>query len=132
MAQLPSPDHAAYILEEDPEEEPEEEPKEQEQEKMEIDDEMDDAELIFPYEAPDSPLPPPLKSDTLSNSQSKDETAATIGTITQLPSTGRRFPSSIHVRGGSSSATLVAYVLEDLMPSYMRRDIDSLDGRVRA
>ncbi|GJR20221.1 zinc finger BED domain-containing protein RICESLEEPER 2 [Tanacetum coccineum] len=85
-----------------PEEEPEEEPEEQEQEEMEIDDEIDDAELIFPYEAPDSPRPPPPE-----------------------------FPSSIHVRGRSPSAAPVAYDLEDPMPSYIRRDIDSLDGRVR-
>ncbi|GJT66483.1 hypothetical protein Tco_1017963 [Tanacetum coccineum] len=116
--------------EEDPKEEPEEEPEEQEQEEMEKDDEMDDPELIFPYEASGSPCPPLLELDTPSNSEPKDETDATVGTIIQLSFTGRRFPNSIHVRGESSSAAPVAYDLEDLVQSYIRRDIASLDGRV--
>nr|GEW66155.1 hypothetical protein [Tanacetum cinerariifolium] len=126
MAQPPSPDYAADILEEDPKEESEKEPEEQELKEMEMDDEMDDAELIFLYDAPGSPCPPASKSEY----EPKDETATTVGTITQLPSTGRRFPSSIHVRGGSSSTAPVAYDLEDLVSSYMRKDIDSLDGVV--
>ncbi|GJS02657.1 hypothetical protein Tco_0319165 [Tanacetum coccineum] len=72
---------------------------------MEIDvnDEMNDPELIFTYEAPGSPCPPPPESDTSSDSKPKDDTATTVGTITQFPSTRR---------------------------SYMRRDIDSMDVRV--
>nr|GEV91458.1 putative reverse transcriptase domain-containing protein [Tanacetum cinerariifolium] len=159
----PSPDHLfnfhneipeeeEYLKEEedsqeDPEEEPQEELEEQEQEEMEMDDEMDDDndELVFPYEAPGSPCPPPPEPDSKHadntsspcppppepDSKHADNTGATIGTITQLPSTGRRFPNNIHVRGGSSSASLVSYDLKDLVSSYMSRDIDSLYGRVR-
>nr|GEZ24529.1 hypothetical protein [Tanacetum cinerariifolium] len=159
MAQPPSPDHTADILEVEPvqleiapaapelapqspnhvfnfpngnpeeEDGPKEDPKEESEKELEEQEpkemEMDDAELIFLYDAPGSPCPPASKSEY----EPKDETAATVGTITQLPSTGRRFPSSIHVRGGSSSTALIAYDLEDLVSSYMRKDIDSLDGK---
>lgn len=94
------------------------------------DEEMDEPELIHPYEAPGSPYPPPPLSDTSSDSELETEEVATVGTIKQIPIVRRRFSSSIHERGGSSSAP-VAYELEDLVPRAMRRDIDSLHGKVR-
>nr|GEW38542.1 hypothetical protein [Tanacetum cinerariifolium] len=137
MAHSLFPDHAADILddlEEDPEEDLEEELEEEELDEMEIDmdmeedseDEMDGLELIFLYEVVGSPNPPPPELDTSSDSEPEDDTAATVNTITHVPLIECRFSGSIYVRGGSSSASPVAYDLEDLVPSYMRRDIDSL------
>ncbi|GJX61762.1 hypothetical protein Tco_0294662 [Tanacetum coccineum] len=139
LAPLP-PDHVFDFPngnpDEDSEEDPEEEPEEEEPEEMDMDmevdsdDEMNDPELIFPYEAMGSPYPPPPKSNTSSDSEPEDAPAATVGTITQLPTTGRIFSGSTYARCGSSSAVPITYHLKDLVPSTMRRYIDSLHGRV--
>nr|GFA27488.1 hypothetical protein [Tanacetum cinerariifolium] len=75
------------------------------------------------------PNPPPPESDTSSDFEPEDNTAATVGTIRQVSLTGRRFPGSTYVRSRSSSAAPIAYHPEDLIPSTMKREIDSLDGR---
>lgn len=93
------------------------------------DEEIDEPELIYPYAAPGSPYPP-SSPDTSSDSEPKTEEVATIGTITQVPIRRRKFPRSIHERGGSSSAAPTTYELEDLVPGTMRRIIDSLYGKV--
>ena len=144
----PLPNHLhPYFDDEDEEEEPMEDGQDEEEEPMEdgqaeeeieeiilhdvdTDDEMDEPELIYPYEAPGSPYPPPPLSDTSSDSEPETEEVATVGTIKQVPLVGRRLTGSIHERGGSSSAP-VTYELEDLVPGTMRRDIDSLYGKVR-
>ncbi|GKC94300.1 hypothetical protein Tco_1159742 [Tanacetum coccineum] len=120
------PDHVF----EDPEEDPEEESEEDEPDEMDMDmdmeedseDEMDGLELISPYEVMGSPNPPPPKSDTSSDSEPEDDTAATVRTIRQVPLTGRRFPGSTYVRGGSSSIAPIAYHPEDLVPSTMSEE----------
>ncbi|GJR15247.1 hypothetical protein Tco_0797899 [Tanacetum coccineum] len=94
--------------------------------KMDSNDEMDGPELIFPYEAMGLPNAPPPESDTSSDSESEVASVATVGTVTHMPSTGRRFPGSTYVVGGPSSAAAVAYHPEELVPSTLRRDNDSL------
>ena len=145
----PLPNHLhPYFDDEDEEEEPMEDGQDEEEEPMEdgqaeeeieeiilfdvdTDDEMDEPELIDPYEAPGSPFPPPPLSDTSSDSEPETEEVATVGTIRQVPLVRRRFPASVHERGGSSSSAPITYELEDLVPSFMRRDIDSLYGKVK-
>ncbi|GJZ44004.1 hypothetical protein Tco_0591259 [Tanacetum coccineum] len=108
-------------LKEDPEEEPKEEEPKEEPEEMDMDmeedskDEIDGPELIFPYEVVGSPNLPPSESDTSSDSEPEDDIAATVGTLTQVPLIGHKFPGSIHVKGGSSSTTPITYHPEDLM-----------------
>ncbi|GJU05826.1 hypothetical protein Tco_1122256 [Tanacetum coccineum] len=85
-------------------------------------DKMDGPELIFSYEAMGSPNPPPPESDTSSDYEPEDDTAAIVGTIRQVPLTGRRFPGSTYVRGGSSSCAPISYHPEDLVPSTMSEE----------
>ncbi|GJR83844.1 hypothetical protein Tco_0154629 [Tanacetum coccineum] len=89
--------------EEDPEKDPEEEPEEAQEMDVDVEvvlnDEMNEPELIFPYEGVGSPDPPPLESDTSSDSEPEIATSATVGMVTQVPFTGRRFPG-IYARGG--------------------------------
>ncbi|GKC62163.1 hypothetical protein Tco_1089761 [Tanacetum coccineum] len=72
---------------------------------VDSDDEMNDHVLIFPYEEMGSPYLPPPESDTSSDSKSEAAIAGTVGTITQVPRTGCRFPGSTYVRGLSSNST---------------------------
>nr|GEW41898.1 hypothetical protein [Tanacetum cinerariifolium] len=80
------PDHVPHFSNgnpnEDPEEGQEEESEEEELEEIDIEedskDEMDGPELIFPYEAMGLPNPPPIDSDTSSDSEPEDVTAATV------------------------------------------------------
>ncbi|GJS37744.1 hypothetical protein Tco_0419182 [Tanacetum coccineum] len=86
------------------------------------------AEEISPYKDVDPLNPPPPNSD----SEFKDEVIPTRGPTFQLPPPIRRFSGSVYVRGESSFA---AYVDDDgdrLTPGYMRRDINSLFGRVQS
>ena len=131
----PLPNHIHPNIDEEDQDEEEEEPFEDDEDDILIlqdvssDEEMNEPELIYPYAAPGSPYPP-SSPDTPSDSEPKPEEVATVGTITQVPLTGRRFPRSIHERGGSSSAAPITYELEDLVPGTMRRIIDSLYGKV--
>ncbi|GKD92603.1 hypothetical protein Tco_1372440, partial [Tanacetum coccineum] len=90
------------------------------------DDEMDGPELIVPYKAMGSPNAPPPKSDNSSGSEFEAAPATSVVTITKIPPTGRKFPGSTHIMGEPSSAAPVSYHPEELMPSTLRRDIDSL------
>ena len=130
----PLPNHIHPNIDEENQDE-EEEPFEDDEydililQDVSSDEEMDEPELIYPYAAPGSPYPP-SSPDTSSDSEPKPEEVATVGAITQVPLTGRRFPRSIHERGGSSSAVPITYEPEDLVPGAMRRIIDSLMERL--
>ena len=138
----PLPNHLHPNFDDEEEEEPfedeEEEPFEDEEEEEEIilhnvdsDEEMDGPELIHPYEAPGSPYPPPPQPDTPSDSEPETEEIVTAGTVTQVPFVRRRFPGTMYERGGPSSSAPITHEPEDLVPSFMRRDLDSLYRRVR-
>lgn len=131
----PLPNHLHPDLEDKDEEEPFEDEEEEIEEQMfqdvSSDEEMDEPELIHPYEAPGSPYPPPPLSDTSSDSEPETDEIATVGTITQVPLARRMFPRGIYERGGSSSSAPIIYEAEELVPSYMRRDINSLYGKVK-
>nr|GFA93042.1 hypothetical protein [Tanacetum cinerariifolium] len=99
---------------------------------MDLDDEIDEAEVISPYKIMGSPKTPPPNPDTSFDSKSKATTAPTSGPTFQLPPPIRRFSGSVYVRGDSSSASYVDGDNDSLTPSYMRRDINSLFGRVRS
>ncbi|GJW66471.1 hypothetical protein Tco_0120895 [Tanacetum coccineum] len=133
-----SPNHVFDFLNENPnedsEEDSEEEPEEEELEEIDMDmdmgvdsdDEMDGPELIFPYKEMDSPNLSPPELDTSSDSESKAAPTVTVGTITQVPRIGRMFLGSTYAIGGPSFAAPIAYHSKDLVPSTMRREIDSL------
>ncbi|GJU05571.1 putative reverse transcriptase domain-containing protein [Tanacetum coccineum] len=122
------PDYEIEDLEEDPEEDPAEEEEMEERMDMDLDDEIEEAEVISPYEDVDPLNPPPPGSD----SKSKDEVIPTSGLTFQLPPPIRKFSGSIYVRGESSFPAYVDDDGDSLTPGYMRRDINSLFGRVQS
>ncbi|GJY91335.1 hypothetical protein Tco_0506531 [Tanacetum coccineum] len=137
---IPAPLSPSHIFEfpngnSDEEEEPEEEELEEMDMDMDIemdsDNEMNYLELIFLYEAVGSTNPLQPESDTSSDFKPEDDTATIVGTITQMPTTMRRFPGSTFVMGEPSFDAPVAYHPEDLVLSTMRRECNSLHGVVK-
>ncbi|GKF29693.1 hypothetical protein Tco_0096035, partial [Tanacetum coccineum] len=111
---------------EDPEEEEfeeEEEPQEEEDD-MEVDIEEDEnePELTYPYEEVD-PVNP---SSPVSESESEDAIEAE-NTIKHGDET---VPASVHDVGESSTAPFLREESDGLLPGLMRRDINSLFGRM--
>ncbi|GJU51382.1 hypothetical protein Tco_1220937 [Tanacetum coccineum] len=112
-------------LEEDEDKDPEEEdPQEEEEDDMEVDIEEDEnePELTYPYKEVDPLNPPPPASD------SKPED------VSEVENTGEpedeTVPASVYEVGESSTATIPREDGNSLLPGFMRRDIDSLFGRL--
>ncbi|GJX46734.1 hypothetical protein Tco_0271924 [Tanacetum coccineum] len=111
---------------EDPEEEKfkeEEEPQEEEDD-MEIDIEKDEnePELTYPYEEVDPLNPPPLASEL--------ELKDVIEVEDTVESEDETVPASVYEVGESSTAPFLREDSDGLMPGLMRRDINSLFGRM--
>ncbi|GJR60538.1 putative reverse transcriptase domain-containing protein [Tanacetum coccineum] len=111
---------------EDPEEEEfeeEEEPQEEEDD-MEVDIEEDEnePELTYPYEEVD-PFNPPSHA---SESESKD----VIEVENMIEYEDETIPASVHEVGESSTASFLQEDSDGLLPGLIRRDINSLFGRM--
>ncbi|GJV29651.1 putative reverse transcriptase domain-containing protein [Tanacetum coccineum] len=112
---------------EDPEEdefEEEEDPQEEEDD-MEIDIEEDknEPELTYPYEEVDPLNPPPPASE----SEIDDE----IEVENPIEYEDETIPVSVYEVGESSTAAIPQEDGDRLLPGFMRRDIDSLFGRMK-
>ncbi|GKF57665.1 hypothetical protein Tco_0171202, partial [Tanacetum coccineum] len=112
---------------EDPEEEEfkeEEDPQEEEEDDMEVDIEEDEnePELTYPYEEVDPLNPPPPAFDSEPDDDIKVEDA--------VESEDETVPASIHEVGESSTAPFLREDIDGLLPSLMRRDINSLFGQM--
>ncbi|GJR52314.1 hypothetical protein Tco_1402835 [Tanacetum coccineum] len=108
---------------EDEEEFKEEEPQEEEDGmEVDIEEEENEPELIFPYVEADplNPLPP------ASDSEPEDviEVEDTVEPEDEI------IPASVHEVGESSTATFHREDSDSLFPGFMRRDINSLFGRI--
>ncbi|GJW95799.1 hypothetical protein Tco_0175471 [Tanacetum coccineum] len=78
--------------------------------------------VIFPYEEVDPLNPPPPAFD----SESKD----VVEVEDMVEPKGETIPNSVHAVGESSTATFLREDGDSLFPSFMRRDINSLFGRI--
>ncbi|GKB96937.1 hypothetical protein Tco_0983074, partial [Tanacetum coccineum] len=112
--------------EEPKEEEFEEEEEPQEEEDMEVDIEEyeNEPELTFPYEEADplNPHPPVFDSDY--------EIKDAVESEDMVESEDAIVPASVYEKGESSSASFLQNDGDSLLPCFMRRNIDSLFGRV--
>ncbi|GKE61319.1 hypothetical protein Tco_1511686 [Tanacetum coccineum] len=100
----------------------EEEPQEEEDMEVDIEEEENEPELTFPYEEVDPLNPPPPAFD----SESKD----VVEVEDMVEPKGETIPNSVHAVGESSTATFLREDGDSLFPSFMRRDINSLFGRI--
>ncbi|GJU46547.1 reverse transcriptase domain-containing protein [Tanacetum coccineum] len=127
------PDDVPFIPEpvlvdddEDPKEEEfeEEEEPQEEEEDMDVDIKEDDnePELTFPYEETNSLNPPPPAFD----SESEDA----IEVENTVEPKDETIPVSVYEVGESSTAAIPREDGDRLLPVFMRRDIDSLFGRI--
>ncbi|GJU16293.1 hypothetical protein Tco_1144259 [Tanacetum coccineum] len=110
---------------EDPKEEEfeeEEEPQEEDDMEVDIEEDENEPELIFPYEEAD-PLNLPLPA---SDSEPEDmiEVEDTVETEDET------VPVSVYEVGESSIAPFLRENSDGLLPGFMRRDINSLFGRM--
>ncbi|GJV70396.1 hypothetical protein Tco_1490391, partial [Tanacetum coccineum] len=106
---------------EDEEEFKEEEPQEEEDDmEVDIEEEDNEPELIFPYVEAD-PLNPPLPAP---DSESKD----VVEVEDMVKPKDENVPNSVHKVGELSTATFLREDGDSLLPSFMRRDINSLFG----
>ncbi|GJZ86919.1 hypothetical protein Tco_0658529 [Tanacetum coccineum] len=111
---------------EDPKEdefEEEEDPQEEEDD-MEVDIEEDEnePELTYPYEEVDPLNPPPPASESEPDDEIEVEDA--------VESEDETVPASVHEVGESSTAPFLREDSDGLLPGLMRRDINSLFGRM--
>nr|GEW42039.1 hypothetical protein [Tanacetum cinerariifolium] len=108
----------------DEDEDPEEEEFEEEEDDMEVDIEKDEnePELTYPYEEVDPLNPPPPAFE----SEPEDVTEVE-NTIKHEDET---VPTSIHEVGESSATPFLRENNDGLLPGLMRRDINSLFGRM--
>ncbi|GKB64589.1 putative reverse transcriptase domain-containing protein [Tanacetum coccineum] len=120
------PEQVLVDEDEDPEEDEFEEEKDpqEEEDDMEFDIEEDEnePELTYPYEEVDplNPLPP----------VSKLEHEDVIEVENPIEHGDETVPASIHKVGESSTAPFLCEVSDGLLPGLMRRDINSLFGRI--
>ncbi|GJU88283.1 hypothetical protein Tco_1300706 [Tanacetum coccineum] len=111
---------------EDPKEEKleEEEDLQEEEDDMEVDIEEDEnePELTYPYEEMDSlnPSPPASESEPDDEIEVEDVVEPEIETV----------PVSVYEVGESSTAAIPREDGDSLLPGFIRRDIDSLFGRI--
>nr|GEV47715.1 hypothetical protein [Tanacetum cinerariifolium] len=118
-----------YVLadeDEDPEEDEfkEEEDPQEEEEDMEVDIEEDenDPELTYPYEETDPLNPPPPASES--------EPDDAIEVENPIEHEDETLPARVHEVCESSTAPFLYEDSDDLLPSLMRRDINSLFGQI--
>ncbi|GJT09082.1 hypothetical protein Tco_0843544 [Tanacetum coccineum] len=112
---------------EDPEEEEfeeEEESQEEEEDDMEVDIEEDEnePELTYPYKEVDPLNPPPPASES--------EHEDVIEVEDMVEPEDEIVPASVHEVGESSTALFLREEIDGLLPCLMRRDINSLFGRM--
>ncbi|GJZ65989.1 hypothetical protein Tco_0622685 [Tanacetum coccineum] len=108
---------------EDEEEFEEEEPQEEEEDvEVDIEEEENEPELIFPYVEVDPLNPPPPASD----SESED----VVEVEDMVEPEDETVPNSVHEVGKSSTATFLREDGDSLLPVFMRRNINSLFGRI--
>ncbi|GJZ48387.1 hypothetical protein Tco_0602219 [Tanacetum coccineum] len=108
---------------EDESEEEEEDPQEEEDDmEVNIEEDENEPELTYPYEEMDSLNPPPPASESEPNDVIKveDTVKPKIETV----------PVSVYEVGESSTAAIPREDGDSLLPGFMRRDIDSLFGRM--
>ncbi|GKG00069.1 hypothetical protein Tco_0301759, partial [Tanacetum coccineum] len=108
----------------DKDEDPEEDKFEEEEDDMEVDIEEDEnePELTYPYEEVDPLNPPPPASESEPDDEIEVEDA--------VESEDETVPASVHEVGESSTAPFLREESDGLLPSLMRRDINSLFGRM--
>ncbi|GJT90766.1 hypothetical protein Tco_1079611 [Tanacetum coccineum] len=118
------PEPVLVDKDEDPEEEEFEEEEEPQEEDMDIDDEEDEneSELTFLYEEADPLNPPPPTSD------SEPEDAIEVDDTVEPED--ETVPASVHEVGESSTASFHREDSDGLLSGLMRRDINSLFGRM--
>ncbi|GKB74527.1 hypothetical protein Tco_0935939, partial [Tanacetum coccineum] len=120
------PEPVLVYEDEDPEEEEFEEEEEPQEEKddMEVDIEEDEnePELTYPYEEVDPLNPPPPASDS--------EPEDVIEVEETVESEEETVLASVHEVGESSTTPFLREDNDDLLPGLMRRDINSLFGRI--
>ncbi|GJZ91650.1 hypothetical protein Tco_0663577 [Tanacetum coccineum] len=111
---------------EDPEEEEfeEEEDPQEEEDDMEVDieDDKNEPELTYPYEEVDPLNPPPHAAESEPDDVIEIEDA--------VKPENEIVPASIYEVGESSTATIPQEDSDSLLPGFMRRDINSLFGRI--
>ncbi|GKC55518.1 hypothetical protein Tco_1078263 [Tanacetum coccineum] len=120
------PEHVLVDKDEDLEEEEfeeEEEPQEKEDDmEVDIEEDKNEPELTYPYEEMDplNPLPPTSESEPKDVIEIKETVEPEDETV----------PASVHEVGESSTATFLREDSDGLFPSLMRKDINSLFGRM--
>ncbi|GKE56173.1 putative reverse transcriptase domain-containing protein, partial [Tanacetum coccineum] len=113
---------------EDPKEdefEEEEDPQEEEDDmEVYIEEDENEPELTYPYEEMDPLNPPPPASE----SEPDDEVEVEVEDAVE--SEDETVPASVYEVGESSTADIPREDGDSLLPGFMRRDIDSLFGRI--
>nr|GEV31622.1 hypothetical protein [Tanacetum cinerariifolium] len=100
----------------------EEESQEEEDMEVDIEKEENELELTFLYEEEDPLNPPPPDSDL--------ESEDVVVVEDTVEPEGETVPNSVHVVGESSTATFLQEDGDSLLPSFIRRDINSLFGQI--
>ncbi|GKA19208.1 hypothetical protein Tco_0699123, partial [Tanacetum coccineum] len=108
--------------EEEKEEYEEEEPQEEEDMEVDVEEEETELKLIFPYVEADPLNPPPPTSDL--EFEDVVEVEDTVKLEDEIVS------NSVHEVGESSTATFFQEDGDSLLPSFMRRDINSLFSQI--
>ncbi|GJV07364.1 hypothetical protein Tco_1345020 [Tanacetum coccineum] len=110
---------------EDPEEdefEEEEDPQEEDDMEVDIEEDENEPELTYPYEEVDPLNPPPPASES--------EPEDAIEAENPIEHEDETFSASIHEVGESSTAPFLQEDSDGLFPGLIRRDINSLFGRM--
>ncbi|GJY92527.1 putative reverse transcriptase domain-containing protein [Tanacetum coccineum] len=107
---------------EDPKEEEFEEEEEEDDMEVDIEEDENEPELTYPYEEVDPLNPPPPASDS--------EPEDVIEVEDTIESEDETVPASVHEVGESSTAPFLREDSDGLLPGLMRRDINSLFGRM--
>ncbi|GJW11016.1 hypothetical protein Tco_1576843 [Tanacetum coccineum] len=110
---------------EDPEEdefEEEEDPQEEDDMEVDIEEDKNEPELTYPYEEVDPLNPPPPASES--------EPDDAIEVENPIEHEDETIPASVYKVGESSTTAIPREDGDSLLPGFMRRDIDSLFGRM--
>ncbi|GJZ47919.1 hypothetical protein Tco_0601751 [Tanacetum coccineum] len=90
--------------------------------KVDIEEDENEPELTYPYQEVDPLNPPPLVSESEPDNEIEVEDA--------VESKDETVPASVHEVGESSTAPFLHEDSDGLLPGLMRRDINSLFGRM--
>ncbi|GKB63990.1 hypothetical protein Tco_0920176 [Tanacetum coccineum] len=107
-------------LEEDEFEEEEYPQEEEDDMEVDIEEDKNEPELTYLYEEVDPFNPPPLASESEPDDEIEDVVESKDKTV----------PASVHEVGESSTAPFLREDSDGLLPDLMRRDINSLFGRM--